>query len=225
MHAHLSARPPHPCGGEALRSRATVDCTVTRSLKLHLRDLDAGVVEAWQVQFRNLPNVEVSRGNILDLEADALVSPANSFGFMDGGIDLAYSQRFGWDLQARLRETLRTEHDGELSMGQALIVETYDAGLPLLVAAPTMRVPGDIRGTPNAYLAFRAALRAVKAHDQASEQRIRSLLCPGLGTAIGRLPPETAARQMFAAYAVVVLRMENAPLTLGQAVSEHHRLL
>lgn len=26
------------------------------------------------------------------------VSPANSFGFMDGGIDLAYSLHFGWQM-------------------------------------------------------------------------------------------------------------------------------
>lgn len=26
------------------------------------------------------------------------VSPANSFGFMDGGIDMAYSLHFGWQL-------------------------------------------------------------------------------------------------------------------------------
>ena len=26
------------------------------------------------------------------------VSPANSFGFMDGGIDMAYSLHFGWQM-------------------------------------------------------------------------------------------------------------------------------
>ena len=26
------------------------------------------------------------------------VSPANSFGFMDGGIDAAYSRHFGWQM-------------------------------------------------------------------------------------------------------------------------------
>ena len=77
----------------------------------------------------------------------------------------------------------------------------------------------------NAYLAFRAALRLLKRHNRAAAEPIRSLLCPGLGTAVGRLSPDTSARQMFAAYAVVVLRMEHAPLTLGQAVAEHQRLL
>jgi len=62
-------------------------------------------------------------------------------------------------------------------VGQALIVETYDAGIPFMVAAPTMRVPDDIRGTPNAYLAFRAALRAVKAHNQ-SLRRAGITDCP-----------------------------------------------
>lgn len=26
------------------------------------------------------------------------VSPANSFGFMDGGIDMVYSRHFGWQM-------------------------------------------------------------------------------------------------------------------------------
>ncbi len=34
----------------------------------------------------------------LDVKCDAVVSPANSFGFMDGGIDLIYSHRFGTNL-------------------------------------------------------------------------------------------------------------------------------
>ena len=30
------------------------------------------------------------------------VSPANSFGFMDGGIDMAYSVHFGWQMYVRI---------------------------------------------------------------------------------------------------------------------------
>ncbi len=67
----------------------------------------------------------------------ALVSPANSFGYMDGGIDLAYTERFGWDLQDRLRGMLSGRHFGELPVGQAVILETLDREYPFLVSAPT----------------------------------------------------------------------------------------
>jgi O-acetyl-ADP-ribose deacetylase (regulator of RNase III) len=86
-------------------------------MKFLLRDRSSAVVEAWRAEFIEAPDVEVSGGDIFDLSADAIVSPANSFGFMDGGIDLVYSQHFGWGLQERLREScldnrpLHTEGD------------------------------------------------------------------------------------------------------------------
>ena len=154
-------------------------------------------------------------GDIFELKADAIVSPANSFGYMDGGIDLVYVQRFGWELQDRLQSHLKEQHDGELPVGQATIVETLDTEIPYLISAPTMRVPANVSTTLNAYLAFRAAIRAVKQHNVENEMPIRSVLCPGLCTAIGRMPADLAARQMAAAYSVCVL---------GQMISPHsHR--
>jgi hypothetical protein len=46
-----------------------------------------------------------------------------------------------------------------------------------------MRVPSDVSETSNAYLALRAALLAVQAHNLTDAHPIRSLLCPGLATA------------------------------------------
>lgn len=45
---------------------------------------------AFQKHFDGLPNVEVVKGYFEELpEFDCMVSAANSFGLMDGGIDLA----------------------------------------------------------------------------------------------------------------------------------------
>jgi len=188
-------------------------------MKLHLRDRNAALVDAWQRQFSGVENVEVTHGDIFDVTADAVVSPANSFGFMDGGIDLVYSRRFGWDLQERLQALLRAEHAGELPVGQAVIVETVATDIPWLISAPTMRVPMDVSGTVNAYLALRAALLAVRRH--AGDPRIETVLCPGLGTAIGRVPPDRAARQMAHAWAVIELGQTMAPRLLGEAQEAH----
>jgi hypothetical protein len=68
-----------------------------------LRDIDPDVVSAWQKYFKGVPNVCISLGEIFERSADAIVSPANSFGYMDGGIDLVYLHRFGWELQTRLQ--------------------------------------------------------------------------------------------------------------------------
>jgi O-acetyl-ADP-ribose deacetylase (regulator of RNase III) len=176
-----------------------------------LRDIEPAVVGAWQKHFDGVANIRISQGDIFERPADAIVSPANSFGYMDGGIDLVYLGRFGWELQTRLQAHLREDHDGELPVGQATIVETLNRTIPFLVCAPTMRVPMNVSKTVNAYLAFRAAIRAVRQHNRTKPGTIRTVLCPGLCTAIGRMPPDVCARQMAAAYKACVLKQFIGP--------------
>jgi O-acetyl-ADP-ribose deacetylase (regulator of RNase III) len=182
-----------------------------------LRDIEEEVVRTWTMHFEGIENVSISSGDIFALKADAIVSPANSFGYMDGGIDLVYLKRFGWELQTRLQSHLKEHHDGELPVGQATIIETFDSEIPFLGSAPTMRVPMNVSNTLNAYLAFRAAIRAVRQHNKSDAKPIRKVLCPGLCTAIGRMPADLAAKQMAAAYKVCVLGYSIGP-------SSHHHL-
>jgi O-acetyl-ADP-ribose deacetylase (regulator of RNase III) len=194
-------------------------------LAIHLRDISPAVVAAWQSAFAGASAVEVSCGEIFECTADAIVSPANSFGYMDGGIDLVYSRFFGWELEANLRELLVDQHYGELPVGQAVILPTGHASIPLLVSAPTMRVPASISRTVNVYLAFRAALIAVKQHNESNARPIASLLVPGLGTGVGEVPPERAARQMRLAYNAIVLGEGRKAKNAGVIWGEHHELL
>ena len=136
----------------------------------------------------------------IDVAADAVVSPANSFGFMDGGIDAVYTHPFGLALERRIQALLAAEHGGELPVGCAVIVESGSPEIPWCVSAPTMRVPEAVPDTANAYLAFRAALRAVLAHNAAGRRPIRQVLCPGLATTTGRMPVGRCAAQMRAAW-------------------------
>ena len=194
------------------------------ALRILLRDRKPDLAAAWRVAFDGTP-VEISHGDIFEVRADAIVSPANSFGFMDGGIDLVYSHRFGWELQDKLQEKIAREHHGELPVGQAAIVDTGDPIIPFLVSAPTMRVPRIVEHTPNAYLAFRAALLAVEEHNRTGQPRIESLLCPGLATAVGRMPVSRAAEQMALAYRVVIERQTMAPPNLLAALKQHEELV
>ncbi len=172
-------------------------------LGLELRALDAGMVAAWQAVFP--AGIKIGQGDILAARADAVISPANSFGFMDGGIDLHYVNAFGWELQDRLQAHIANTPDGVLLVGQATVIPTGHAAIPFLVSAPTMRVPSRIGTTVNVYLAFRAALLAVRRHNAGGAAAIRSLLCPALGAGIGGMPPGRVARQMWAAWEEVVL--------------------
>src|SRR5262245_57797509 len=143
-------------------------------VELHLRDLGSALVTAWQREFAGVPFVHISQGDIfsdragpishddpIDVRADAIVSPANCFGFMDGGIDAVYTYQLGPQVEARLRERLARDFGGELPVGQAVIVPTGRPEIPWCISAPTMRIPGVVADTLNAYLAFRAALNAV----------------------------------------------------------------
>jgi len=199
--------------------------TTNDPLRILLRDRNEALGAAWREHFADVEAVEVSTGDIFGVQADAIVSPANSFGFMDGGIDFAYSEYFGWDIGDRLQALLRAEHDGELPVGQAVILPTNHATIRLLVSAPTMRVPMAVRDTLNAYLAFRAALRAVRDYNAAHPGAIRSLMCPGLATAIGEMPYDRCARQMRAAYDNIERRQVWAAGVVGKRLQQHKDML
>ena len=192
-----------------------------RDLEISLVDFDTHLVFEWNKAFADQPHVHAHQRDILCERADAIVSPANSFGFMDGGLDLALSTHFGWELERRVREELFANHDGELPVGQAIIVPTHHAQVPWLVSAPTMRVPMFLKERANAYLAFRAILQAIRSHNRTQQDPIRTLLCPGLGTGNGQLPPQLCARQMRAAYEACAL---GRPLKMGglAAASRQH---
>ena len=199
--------------------------TKTEPLRILLRDRNEGLGTAWREHFADIGAVEVSTGDIFGVQADAIVSPANSFGFMDGGIDFAYSEYFGWDIGERLQTLLRAEHDGELPVGHAVILPTNHATIRYLVSAPTMRIPMAVADTLNAYLAFRAALRVVRDYNAAHAGAIRSLMCPGLATAIGRMPYDRCARQMRAAYDNIELGHVWPAGVVGKRLQQHQDML
>jgi len=163
---------------------------------------DEALGKAWRGHFAEEPKVRVVHDDITSVASDAVVSPANSFGFMDGGLDQALSERFGWDLQQRLQQEIVALPERELLVGQALAVPTGDASVPWLIAAPTMRVPMSfqIATSVNAYLAMRAILIAAERHPE-----IETVAVPGLCTGVGRMPVAVAALQMFTAFDEVIL--------------------
>ena len=175
-----------------------------------LCDRTTDLVQAWKRYFPDESGVKVANQNILTLPVDALAIPANSFGFTDSGVDMAISQEiFDWRLQDTLRLQIDRDHDGELLVGQALVLPTKSTRLRYVVVAPTMRLPTDVSGSVNAYLAMRAILRAVEAHNRANKptpaEQIRSLAVPGLCTGTGKVPAERAAYQMWTAYRSVIM--------------------
>jgi len=166
-----------------------------------LIDQNPRMVSAWRDFFGTEENVKILEGDLTTVTCDAIVSPANSFGFMDGGIDYAISTRLGWELQSSLQKIIKDLPEGELIVGKALILETGDDSIPYLVSSPTMRVPMsfNVSTSLNAYLAMKATLIETKHHP-----KITSVAIPGFCTGVGKMHPQIAARQMYQAYKEIV---------------------
>ena len=223
-----------------------------------LRDIYGEMVTSWGTVFGAecyKQSFHISKGDIFKgaKQADAIVSPANSFGFMDGGIDMAYSLYFGWQMQTRLQEVLRAKHNGECLVGKCVVIPAYppaqkladlqldkgnNEGEPIkyLISAPTMRVPKDVSNTCNAYLAFRGVILAARKFNRKLQEEgdklglgpIKRILCPGLGTAVGRMPPYRCAFQMKEAFDAFVFGISPdvlQPKTLVEVTFHHENMV
>ena len=174
--------------------------------------------ENWSHLFKDEPNVNIIEGDIFNVKTDAIVSPGNSFGFMDGGLDLLISKKLGWEVQSELIKKIDTTALGELLVGQALSIEVNNK---IVICAPTMRVPTS-EGIPhsvNAYLAMKAILI-----EGIRNEKITSIAIPGLCTGTGRMPPNIAAKQMKAAFDEIINNKKpEFPLYLD-AIKHHKNL-
>ncbi|WP_378184156.1 macro domain-containing protein [Aquimarina sp. SS2-1] len=175
--------------------------TSPKLFQITLIDLQQELCNEWEQLFKDFSKIQVVHGKFEFVkDFDCLVSPANSFGLMDGGIDLAIRNYFGMKLQYNVQKRIQKEFYGEQPIGTSIIVHTENEYHPFLAHTPTMRVPSDISQTDNVYSAFFAMLIAVANYNKNHEIRIEKVLCPGMGTATGRMPAKEAARQMFIAY-------------------------
>jgi len=172
-----------------------------KNLNLKLIDINNKLCDAWKMEFEKCDNVQIINGVFQDVaDYDCIVSPANSYGKMDGGIDLIIRNYFGMELQNKVQKVIQESYYGEQPVGTSFLVETGNIKHPFLAHTPTMRVPMDISNTDNVYNAMYAMLRTIANYNKTNNMVIKSVLCPGLGTATGKVSPSEAARQMALAY-------------------------
>jgi len=183
---------------------------------LNLVDLNEHIVEAWKKWFVDVPDVNIECNSIFSVTTDAIVSPGNSFGFMDGGLDLLISNHFGWHIQERLQKIIKTEYNGELLVGQAVTIDTEDWLIPHVICAPTMRVPMQLKETINPYLAAKAIfVEALR------NPNINSVSISGLCTLTGAVSPNICAKQMKKAYDDIILDKIKFPNSWFDSKNSH----
>lgn len=155
--------------------------------------------EAFHMAFADIADAEIVREDFCNfMEAhpavDGIVSPANSFGMMTGGLDRALRDFFGMDLQDAVRETILTEHFGEQTVGTSIALDIPGFPGKKLFHTPTMRTPSVILDYQTVYLCMRSALmEAIKAE-------VEHLVVPAFGGSTGRVPADIIAQNMRTAY-------------------------
>ena len=160
-------------------------------MKINLVDVDPKMVEAWREEFSSLDDVSIHQGSIVDLANCTVVSPANSYGYMDGGVDAVYRRHFGKQIEKKVKGKISKRSDRILPVGAAIVVTTRNERVPFMIVAPTMEMPEAVPAD-NAYRAFRAVLRVAKQN----EEHITELYCPGMATGVGQVDPRDSAKAM-----------------------------
>ncbi len=128
--------------------------------------------------------VVVQRRSILEVEVDAIVNPANSLGYMGGGV-AGVIKRFGGDEIER--EALSK---APIPVGSAVLTTAGRLRFRGVIHAPTMEEPAMRTTEEKVRKATRAALKL------ADDLRFGSVAFPGMGTGVGRVPKDVAARAM-----------------------------
>lgn len=166
-----------------------------------LIDRNKEMVQAWDKYFKDENHVTIKLGNILDEKVDAIVSPANSFGDMKGGLDRAICDKLGWDLETRVQDKIQHLPEKELLVGKAIITKTNNEDIPYLISAPTIRKPRTYFdfGSVNAYLAMKAIMI-----EFSTSLDIQSIALTGLCTGVLRMSYEESAKQMYQAYREII---------------------
>ncbi|MCC9311492.1 macro domain-containing protein [Kitasatospora sp. RB6PN24] len=178
----------------------TVD-RVVLPLKVVLTDINSEVVEAWRAAFADTPGVEVHRGSILTEKVDAWVTPTNSKGRMDGGVDAAIKRHLGAGIQLRVQKAIRGGFAGTLPVGSAVCVPSGAVNPRFLISAPTMATSSqNVSETLNVALACAAAFQAVHRQNREEPGSIRSVALVGMGAQTGRVPARVCANLMWTGY-------------------------
>jgi O-acetyl-ADP-ribose deacetylase (regulator of RNase III) len=131
-----------------------------------------------------------------DLAVTIIVSPANSLGFMDGGIDMFYMGMFP-GIQNTVQDTIKTFNITTalgryvLPIGSSILVKTGSEQVPYLLSAPTMFLPEKLNSADNVYWAFLGILQILR-HYTKVEKLVVGI--PSLGTGVGQLSAEDSAK-------------------------------
>jgi len=124
----------------------------------------------------------VEKGDLTQVRCEAIVNPANSYGYMGGGVAGAIKRVGGAEIEKQ------AVSKGPIPVGKAVATTAGSLPCKYVIHAPTMKQPAMRIGVENVKLATKAAL------DLATSLKIRSIAIPGMGTGVGGVGTSIAAK-------------------------------
>lgn len=190
-------------------------------MQLYLLDCNKLMVNAWKKYFHpifdGIAPVEFIRNDFVsfmrlhDRPIDAIVSPANAYGLMNGGYDAALTEYFGNDLQAAVQDKIVKEWFGEQPVGTSISLKIPNTDM-LLIHTVTMRTPSAIEDPTIIYQCMRTTLM------EAIENHCESVVIPAFGGFTGKLEPDVIAKMMYLAYLQIFDDFERSKINWGIAL-------
>ena len=129
--------------------------------------------------------ITIVNGDITKSEVDAIVNAANSYGIMGGGVAGAIKKAGGQEIE------LEAVSQAPILIGVAVITKAGKLKCKHVIHAPTMEQPASLIEVGNVSESVRAALEC------AEENELRSIAIPGMGTGVGGVPFDKAAKAML----------------------------
>jgi len=126
----------------------------------------------------------VEKGDITKIVCDAIVNPANSYGYMGGGVAGVIKKIGGSEIENE------AVSKAPISVGTAITTTSGCLPCKYVIHAPTMEQPAIRIGINNVKIATKAALEC------ALKNKIKTIAIPGMGTGVGGISKEDAAREM-----------------------------
>lgn len=170
-------------------------------MKIYLLSDNSKITEQWSSAFKDCEEIEIVNDNFNHFmnthDVECVVSPANSFGDMSGGYDLAIIDYFGKKLEEKVQEYINNNYYREQPVGSSFIIDIPNTSKKL-IHTPTMRKPSLIIDDFVIYQCFRSAMMV------AMENSIKSIVLPAFGGSCGGVKPYTVAWRMKGAYIQIV---------------------
>ncbi len=127
-------------------------------------------------------SIQIVLGDLTQIKSDAIVNPANSFGKMGGGVAGAIKRAGGVEIERG------AVAQAPIPVGKAVATTAGSLASKYVIHAPTMEKPTQRTTVENVKRAVDAALSV------ADHLHLESLAFPGMGTGVGKVPYDAAAK-------------------------------